>query len=50
MRDTSLFVVGVSGIVYEAVTHRVDPTLTLAFLAMIGLPIPLRQDEQKGDD
>jgi hypothetical protein len=45
-RDGILFVVGVSGIIYETVVHGGEnPTLLILFGAMCGLPVFLRSDE-----
>lgn len=39
VRNTVIFIVGVSGIVYEAVKEKADrPWLLAVFAAMIGLP------------
>lgn len=46
-RDTILFVVGLAGIVYEAVVSGTDrPTLLILYAAMVGLPAFLRSDEK----
>lgn len=46
-RDTILFVVGLTGIVYETLFDKLDrPTILITFLAMLGLPAILRTDER----
>jgi hypothetical protein len=47
-RDTILFVVGLGGIVYETVSGGAEkPTLIIAFVGMVGLPLFIRNDEQR---
>lgn len=43
-----MFVLGMGGFLHEvAITHGERPTLLLACLALMGLPIFLRTDEKK---
>lgn len=45
-RDTLLFFVGLGGIVYETLTNGAEkPTLIIAFVGMLGLPLFIRNDE-----
>lgn len=46
-RDSILFIAGLAGLTREAVWEGAErPTLIIAFLAMMGLPAFLRQDEK----
>lgn len=51
-RDTILFVIGVSGIIYETLSNGIErPTLLLIFAGMAGLTGFMRNDEKhQGDD
>lgn len=47
-RDTILFVGGLAGLTYETLTaHAEKPTLIIAFIGMLGLPIFIRSDEAR---
>ena len=47
-RDTILFIVGLGGIVYETFSGGPEkPTLIVAFVGMLGLPLFIRTDEQR---
>ena len=49
-RDRLLFVVGLAGIVYETVSGGAEkPTLIIAFVGMLGLPLFIKTDEQHQD-
>jgi hypothetical protein len=45
LRDPILFVVGLAGIVHQALTPPIELELLLIFGAMLGLPLPLKADE-----
>lgn len=49
VRDVVLFVAGLGGIGYEALSGLERPTLLLLYAAMVGLPAFLRADERNGD-
>lgn len=50
-RDTILFLGGLSGLVYETISGGQEkPTLIIAFVGMLGLPLFIRNDEDKKPD
>lgn len=49
VRDVVLFLTGLAGIVYEALSGLERPTLLLLYAALVGLPSFLRADERNGD-
>lgn len=52
-RDTILFIIGALGLFYETVLYHgagERPTLIMAFLALMGIPLFLRADENKKDN
>lgn len=50
-RDTILFVTGLGGIGYETFSGGMEkPTLIIAFVGMLGLPLFIRTDEQRSRD
>ena len=46
VRDAILFMTGLAGIVYEALSGLERPTLLLLYAALVGLPSFLRADER----
>ena len=46
IRNAAFTVTGLGGIGYMIVRGHADPTLVLACLALLGLPLPLRKDEK----
>lgn len=46
IRTLAFTVTGLGGIGYMIVRGHADPTLVLACLALLGLPLPLRRDEK----
>lgn len=49
-RDTILFVFGLLGLAYETIIDNAEkPTLIIAFVGMLGLPLFIRNDEHKND-
>lgn len=47
-RDTILFVGGLAGLTYETVIASTEkPTLIIAFVGMLGLPLFIRGDEAR---
>jgi hypothetical protein len=50
IRDITLFVGGLAGVIHETVFQQgvERPTLLLLFAAMMGLPAVLRADERNG--
>ena len=51
VRDITLFLGGLAGIVHETViSHLERPTLLLLFAAMVGLPAFLGMDSSRKDD
>ena len=50
-RDTILFIFGLGGIVYETLSGGAEkPTLIIAFVGMLGLPLFIRSDEQRNHE
>jgi hypothetical protein len=50
-RDAILFVFGLGGISYETFAKGAEkPTLIIAFAAMLGLPLFIRNDEARRDE
>jgi hypothetical protein len=48
LRDPILFVAGLAGIAHQTlIAPEVQWELLLAFMAMLGLPLPLRADERR---
>lgn len=46
LRDAAMFALGAGGVVHEVVVTKGErPTLLLACLALMGLPVFLRKDE-----
>jgi hypothetical protein len=51
LRDIILFFGGLAGIAYQLVAAKVvEPTLTVVFAAMMGLPAALWGDHKRKDD
>lgn len=47
-RDTILFIAGLTGLGYETVIANAEkPTLIIAFVGMLGLPLFIRGDEAR---
>lgn len=47
LRDIGSFVVGATGLIYEAISQGAErPTLIIAFAGLMGLPLFVRTDEK----
>lgn len=50
-RDTLLFVLGLAGLVYETISGGAEkPTLIIAFVGMMGLPLFIRGNDDDDED